>query len=263
WEESQGKVSNSFLAVDMLGDVYVSDSGPARIQKFSGIGEFITEWGLNGALTAPAHIQVDREGFVYVIDGNAIKKFRPVTDIGSEGTIGSGSDDCDYSITPAEEIFGIGGGTASISVTPADTTCEWSAVSSVAWIVISSDSLGVGTGTVSYSVAPNDEMQSRQGSILVAGYQVVIKQNTVDMPEIICPVAFVLGEDDPRIDRLRQIRDDVLAHTAAGRSLISLYYEHSAALNEILSHNPVVQYLVKEALDSICIFGELLPKHGS
>ena len=37
------------LAVDSTGNVYVADSNNNRIQKFDGLGNFITMWGVFGA----------------------------------------------------------------------------------------------------------------------------------------------------------------------------------------------------------------------
>lgn len=66
-----------------------------RIQKFSGNGTFITEWGTEGEGTGqfnnPAGVAVDSEDNVYVTDvnNNRIQKFSSdgafVTSWGSEG----------------------------------------------------------------------------------------------------------------------------------------------------------------------------------
>src|SRR5207302_591192 len=72
------------IAVDALGNVYVTDTGNHRIQKFTSNGAFICQWGNRGntlgQVNFPYGIAVDREGFVYVVDsGNArVLKFAPV-----------------------------------------------------------------------------------------------------------------------------------------------------------------------------------------
>ena len=69
------------LAVDGLGNVYVTDNKNSRIQKFDGSGKFLMKWGSfgseDGQFNIPFGIAVDREGNVYVGDvGNArIQKF--------------------------------------------------------------------------------------------------------------------------------------------------------------------------------------------
>jgi hypothetical protein len=67
--------------VDPAGNVYVADNGNHRIQKFTGTGVFIMQWGSqgsgNGQFQAPAGVGCDASGDVYVADtGNSrIEKF--------------------------------------------------------------------------------------------------------------------------------------------------------------------------------------------
>ncbi len=68
------------VAADPSGNVYVVDTGNDRVQKFSGAGAFLDDWGNSGgesSLFAPAGIAVDPAGFTYVADrGNdRIQKF--------------------------------------------------------------------------------------------------------------------------------------------------------------------------------------------
>jgi len=76
-----------YIAVDLAGDVYVSDLYNNCIQKFTSKGDFITKWGvkckqgkkdnLPGEFNRPSGIAVDREGNVYIADSrnNCIQKF--------------------------------------------------------------------------------------------------------------------------------------------------------------------------------------------
>ena len=60
------------LAVDNDGNIYVADTGNARVQKFSGKGEFLAAIGRAGAgpgqLKNPVGVAVDSDGVIYVTD---------------------------------------------------------------------------------------------------------------------------------------------------------------------------------------------------
>src|SRR4051812_41424780 len=53
-------------AVDGSGNVYVTDAGNKRVQKFSSNGTFITQWAITGSISGPTGIAVDVQGNVYV-----------------------------------------------------------------------------------------------------------------------------------------------------------------------------------------------------
>lgn len=69
-----------FIAVDDDGNIYVSDLGNKRIQKFSSDGKFVSQWGKSGTQSGefhyPSGIAV-YDGFVFVADRdlNRIQKF--------------------------------------------------------------------------------------------------------------------------------------------------------------------------------------------
>jgi len=77
------------IAVDGAGDVYVSDTGNHRIEKFDREGNFITQWGGfgngDGQFNFPYGIAVDAKGSVFAVDsGNTrVQQFMPA-DEGSE-----------------------------------------------------------------------------------------------------------------------------------------------------------------------------------
>ena len=69
------------VAVDKLGNVYVSDKDNNRIQKFKSDGTYVTQWGSQGSGNSqfdnPEGIAVDTSGNVYVADpgNNRIQEF--------------------------------------------------------------------------------------------------------------------------------------------------------------------------------------------
>ena len=77
------------IAVDGAGDVFVSDAGNHRIEKFDKEGNFITQWGGygngDGQFNFPYGIAVDAKGSVFAVDsGNTrVQQFMPA-DEGSE-----------------------------------------------------------------------------------------------------------------------------------------------------------------------------------
>ncbi len=78
-----GQFSYPFgVDIDANGNVYVTDAGSNRIQKFSAAGTFITKWGNQGTgdgqFKYPRGVAVDAEGNVYIADtGNyLIQKFK-------------------------------------------------------------------------------------------------------------------------------------------------------------------------------------------
>ncbi len=69
------------IALDLVGNVYVSDSGNNRIQKFDSNGNFLSQWGSvgagNGQFNDPENMAIDVSDNVYVVDrgNNRIQKF--------------------------------------------------------------------------------------------------------------------------------------------------------------------------------------------
>src|SRR5215831_1840725 len=69
------------VAIDLVGNVYVVDSGNNRIQKFTSAGVFVSKFGQSGAgegqFQHPYAVAADRVGNLYVADSDnhRIEKF--------------------------------------------------------------------------------------------------------------------------------------------------------------------------------------------
>lgn len=73
-------VGSGDIVVDSQGNIYVADSGNARIQKFDREGRFLVQWGSRGAgdgqFESPFGLATDGQDHIYVVDANAhIQKF--------------------------------------------------------------------------------------------------------------------------------------------------------------------------------------------
>ena len=66
-----------------------------------------------------------------------------------------------------------------------------------------------------------------------------------------CAAESALGPDDPRLDTLRTYRDEVLAKSANGKKLISLYYRSSEDIAKLFEKNPALKQSARELLEAI------------
>lgn len=85
------------IDIDKFGNIYVTDTGNNRVQKFTSDGKFVLKWGFEntggkGAERTPHQLTVDSQGFVYLTDknGHQILKFdengKFIKIIGREGS---------------------------------------------------------------------------------------------------------------------------------------------------------------------------------
>ena len=86
--------SPTSIAIDIIGNIYVLDSGNGRIQKFDGDGNFLIKWSANGigSNIAPFRvpsITVDTSGSVYQTGTRSDKVYKYTTDGTPVGQWGS------------------------------------------------------------------------------------------------------------------------------------------------------------------------------
>ena len=66
-----------------------------------------------------------------------------------------------------------------------------------------------------------------------------------------CPIANLLGKENPKLENLRNFRNSTLAHFAIGRKIIEIYYNNADSINAALDNNPVLRTLTKQTLEAI------------
>ena len=75
-----------------------------------------------------------------------------------------------------------------------------------------------------------------------------------------CVVENLLKEHDPRLNTIRQFRDQMLANNEIGQEIIDLYYENDEMVLELLEKNPATKKFARGILGSIIPLIELSVK---
>jgi hypothetical protein len=84
---------------------------------------------------------------------------------------------CTYTFAPSQTTFSNEGGDGSVTVTPAPSTCAWTAASTVPWLyVVAGTESGTGPGTVRFQVLPHLNVAGRSGALRIAGLDQPIDQ---------------------------------------------------------------------------------------
>jgi len=92
---------------------------------------------------------------------------------------------------------------------------------------------------------PADIAREEQQRIMVQSTLDFLKQFKGN----VCPASFLLGADSKGIAALRNFRDAVMAQSAFGKKLITLYYANGRRMTELLDHDPSVRYAARKALE--------------
>ena len=97
--------------------------------------------------------------------------------------------------------------------------------------------------------------QDNPATITIEEQQRQIVQAAVDFlkqfKEGICPVVYLLGKEDPRVNIVRKFRDELLAKSSAGQDIINLYKKYGAALIAIFEKSPVIKDAARKLLGAI------------
>jgi DNA-binding beta-propeller fold protein YncE len=109
-----GQMDNpSGLEVDAAGNVYIADLENDRVQKFTGAGAYLTQWGTfgdnEGQLRFPVDIAIDSRGVVYVVEhaGDRVSMFdRDGNFLARWGASGTGEGEFDSPVSVAVDSAG-------------------------------------------------------------------------------------------------------------------------------------------------------------
>lgn len=66
--------------------------------------------------------------------------------------------------------------------------------------------------------------------------------------ESLCPVAYLLGGEDPRLKTVRKFRDELLAKCPSGQDIISWYQQQGETIIEIFEKYPVIKNAAQKLL---------------
>ena len=83
---------------------------------------------------------------------------------------------CVYSLSGTSATMKASGGSGRVQVTVGGSSCSWQAVSNAPWIVVTSGSSGTGNKVVRFKVLRNQEMESRTGTLTIAGKTFTVEQ---------------------------------------------------------------------------------------
>jgi general secretion pathway protein D len=96
-----------------------------------------------------------------------------ITQSGAGNTAGQG---CTFTLSATSGTAPADGITGTVGVSTG-STCDWTAVSTVTWITITSGATGTGDGSVAYTVAANTATTPRTGSLTIGGQTFTIAQD--------------------------------------------------------------------------------------
>jgi hypothetical protein len=73
-----------------------------------------------------------------------------------------------------------------------------------------------------------------------------------------CPITYLLGKEDARLDTARRVRNQLLVKSAAGREMIAWYTRNGAALIALLEKSPMIKDAARRAVGAFLSVTELV-----
>jgi hypothetical protein len=264
----------SGIALDSSNNVYAVDRNYAgatqiRIQKFTPLGEFLTQWttdrqDIDETEVTSTGIAINKTGGVYLINGNTIQKFfikvattttttggGPTTTTTTVLPVGN-PPQAQFTVTPSSgsisTVFAVdASGSTDAEDSSAELVVRWDWENDGVWDTQYSATktathqyAGAGAQTIRLEVKDTDGNTSTAQKVVNVGNQ-----------NRICPAAFLLGKESPRLGALRKFRDNVLAGSQVGNKMIELYYKNGARIIGIMEKMPVLKKSAKVFLETI------------
>lgn len=269
----------SGIALDPEDNVYVVDRNYAektkvRIQKFTSIGQFLTEWttdrkDIEDLEVASTGITVDKEGNVYLLNGNSVQKFAiapPVTTTTTTSSIPGGTTTTTIPPPRTEPAasFTVKPVTATVS-TPFtfDASGSSDKEDPTSALVVRWDWENDGTWDTDFSTNKIATHQYLKEGIYTIRLEVKDTSGLTDSAtrRIIvwaqprsCAVSYLLGKQNPRLGTLRKFRDTILAKSTVGIKLIEIYYKNGKRIVEILEKSPFLRESMRTALEKLLFY---------
>ena|GEM_PF-6135213 len=160
-------ISQSFTAEAGTGSVTVSTaSGCSWIATSNAIWLTITS-GSSGSGNGTVNYSV-------AANTSTSPRTGTLTVAGQTFTVSQGGSNCLYTLSPDTQFFESDGGGGAATVL-APNGCSWTAVSNDAWITVVTGT-GSGSDNLTFNVAPNPSVETRTGTLTVAGKTLTIIQ---------------------------------------------------------------------------------------
>ena len=159
-----------------------SDGGSASVDLTSPAGCSWTASSNESWITITTGVSGSGDGAIaYTVDSNSTIQTRSgtITVAGQTLAITQSGIDCSFDLSSNSASFDSDGGSASVDLT-SPAGCSWTASSNESWITITTGVSGSGDGAIAYTVDSNSTIQTRSGTITVAGQTLAITQSGID-----------------------------------------------------------------------------------
>lgn len=85
---------------------------------------------------------------------------------------------CNFTLTPDSRTFLAAGGSGTVDI-QSPSNCSWTAITTAAWVTVTSGTQGTGPATISYTVAANSSGDQRVAQIIAGGQVHTVTQNGI------------------------------------------------------------------------------------